>query len=377
MHRGLRNLYLLVSGDCNLDCSYCYAQGGQISNGPSAMSPDVLRLALEKLVPHDGSLVISFLGGEPLLELDLLRQAVVLGNALGAERGTRVRYALTTNGTLIDEPRRIFLKDHISHLAVSLDGPPALTDACRRFKSGQGSVGNMVEKNLEYLRQSGVAFGLRATIAESHAEHLLDAAAYLQGLSPASLRIDAATDAKAWSREHWRIWTTQARQLNRHSFSRLMAGKTNGPLGDIYRAAALRLADEKRHFPCLAGRGILAVDTAGDAYPCDHFVGEADFRMGNVQDNDFPSTDFHRVSERFVANGVDHRQRCSACGIRYACGGECPAISLKRQGNIAEPSPNHCTHMRHVLRDAVTLVDAALSDPSTRPRIEALVGMAR
>lgn len=376
MHSGLRNLYLLVSGDCNLDCSYCYAHGGRIGDGPLTMSADVLRLALEKLVPHNGSLVVSFFGGEPLLELDLLRQAVDWGNALGAARGTRMRYAMTTNGTLIDEPRLRFLKDHISYLAVSLDGQPALTDSCRHFRSGEGSVGNKVEQSLESLRNAGIAFGLRATITEKNAEHLADAAAYLQDLSPASLRIDAAS-GKEWSREGWHVWTARVRQLNRHSFARLIAGETAVPLGDIYRVAALRLADEKRYYPCLAGRGILAVDTAGDAYPCDHFVGEVDFRMGNVKDADFPSTAFCRISDRFIANEVDRRQQCAVCNIRYSCGGECPAISMKRQGNIAEPSPNHCRHMRHVLRDAAKLVDAALSDPSARPRIETLVGIPR
>lgn len=57
MLENLRNLYLLVAGDCNLACAYCYAQGGGFGGGPRAMDAETLRMALDKLVPKDSALV--------------------------------------------------------------------------------------------------------------------------------------------------------------------------------------------------------------------------------------------------------------------------------------------------------------------------------
>ena len=373
MSEQLRNLYLLVAGDCNLECSYCYAQQGRSGGGPRAMSPETLRAALEKLIPEETSLLVSFFGGEPLLELDLLHAAVAWGNTLGTERGTRLRYALTTNGTLLDEARLEFIKHHISHVAVSLDGEPALTDASRCFKTGEESVHRTVTHNLQRLRRAGIPYGLRSTIPEGKAGELAAAANHLESLTPASLRIEAATGATPWRREAWQQWTEETVQLGEKSFRQLLSGGRPLLSASVYRTAAYRLRGEKRHYPCLAGQGILAVAPSGDVYPCDHFVGADAFCMGNVRQSGFPGDDYHRVAERLQFNRVDDRPKCTRCRIRHICGGECPAVSLMRQGNIADPSPSYCSHARRIFRRTEEMVDTALTDPAMRNRLIALV----
>lgn len=373
MSEQLRNLYLLVAGDCNLECSYCYAQQGRSGGGPRAMSPETLRAALEKLVPEDTALVVSFFGGEPLLEIDLLRDAVAWGNALAAERGTRLRYALTTNGTLLDEARLEFIQCHISHVAVSLDGEAALTNASRCFKTGGESVHRTVVENLRRLKRAGIPYGLRGTIPEGRAKDLGAAASHLESLTPASLRIEAATKARPWHREAWQQWTEASIQLGERSFRQLLDGTRPLLSADIYRTAAYRLHGQKRHYPCLAGQGILAVDAGGDVYPCDHFVGADAFCMGNVRQSSFPGDDYHLIAERFQFNRVDDRPKCTRCRIRHLCGGECPAVSLMRQGNIADPSPSYCSHTRRIFRRMEEMVDTALTAPAMRNRLIALV----
>ena len=373
MLEDLRNLYLLVAGDCNLACAYCYAEGGSFGGGPRAMSPETLRTALDKLVPEDSALVVSFFGGEPLLEFELLRQAVAWGNALGAERGTRLRYVLTTNGTLLDDDRLSFLKAHVSHVAVSLDGGQALTDASRCFKDYEGSVYRVVVQNLERLKREGIPFGLRGTIPAGRADELDAAVAYLQSLGPVSVRVEAAAGAEPWPREHWHAWTEAVIRSNKRALERLMTGKEPGPAADIYRVAAHRLNGLVRQYPCVAGQGILAVSTSGDVYPCDHFIGDPAFCMGNVRQDDFPGEAYCRIVNLLQANRVDDRPKCANCRVRYLCGGECPARSLSCQGNIADPSPSHCVHTRRVLRRAERLVDTVLADPIGRERLAASV----
>lgn len=373
MLENLRNLYLLVAGDCNLACAYCYAQGGGFGGGPRAMDAETLRMALDKLVPKNSALVISFFGGEPLLELELLRQAVAWGNTLGAKRGTRLRYVLTTNGTLLDDERLDFLKAHVSHVAVSLDGGQTLTDASRCFKDCEESVYRVVVQNLRRLKSESIPFGLRGTIPAGRADELDAAVAHLQSLGPATVRVEAAAEAKPWRREHWQAWSEAVIRTNKRALEGLITGKEPGPAADIYRVAAHRLEGLARQYPCVAGQGILAVSTSGYVYPCDHFVGDPAFCMGDVRRDDFPGEAFCRIVKHLQANRVDDRPKCANCQVRYLCGGECPARSLLCQGNIADPSPSHCAHTRRVLRQAERLVDTALADPIGRERLAALL----
>ncbi|NTV11828.1 MAG: SPASM domain-containing protein, partial [Zoogloea sp.] len=166
-------------------------------------------------------------------------------------------------------------------------------------------------------------------------------------------------------------WTAATARLNHAAVDQVLAGQTPLVARDLYRVAAHHLEGDQRHYPCLAGQGILAVSPAGDVYPCDHFVGLSAFRMGNVHDDDFPGERFLRVSERMEWNLVEARPRCTNCRIRHLCGGECPAHSYLRQGDIAEPSPCHCAQTKPALRQMEERLAEPMADPGGRARLQA------
>jgi len=62
-----------------------------------------------------------FLGGEPLLEFDLIRRAVSYSETLDPGRN-RFRFALSTNGTLISEGVADYLDEHEFDIQLSFDG---------------------------------------------------------------------------------------------------------------------------------------------------------------------------------------------------------------------------------------------------------------
>ena len=73
--------------------------------------------------------VVSFYGGEPLLEMDLLEQVVLVGRQL--PRGGEIRFVIDTNGTNLDEAARDLVVREKIHLQVSLDGPEPFHDLHR------------------------------------------------------------------------------------------------------------------------------------------------------------------------------------------------------------------------------------------------------
>jgi sulfatase maturation enzyme AslB (radical SAM superfamily) len=112
------SLSLIITAQCNLRCSYCY----QNAKASRRAGWNVVQAGID-LVLREGSpqTELMFLGGEPLLELDLLRQAVSYAEALDPER-KRFRFTISTNGTLISEAVADYLDEHEFDVQISFDG---------------------------------------------------------------------------------------------------------------------------------------------------------------------------------------------------------------------------------------------------------------
>ncbi|RCX26332.1 radical SAM/SPASM domain-containing protein [Thioalbus denitrificans] len=354
----LANVTLLVAQACNLRCGYCYADGGSYGAPAQRMAATTLKRALERLLPLAGPrLTLSFFGGEPLLNLPLLEAAVLLGRRLGETAGVEVRFALTTNGTLLEGRALEFVTRHVDFLAVSLDGEAAVTDRARRFRRGRGSVHARVCAGLERLRAAGVPFGLRATVTPESAPRLADSAGHLAGLGPVSLRLVPDFGATPWPEPALAALVAGFDTLHREALARALTGHV--PLGGeaLYPLLAHRVQGTVRERPCAAGEAVVAVAADGAVYPCDHFVGNAAFRMGCVHDGDFPGPEFARVQARLAANTVAARPACRACEASHLCGGECPAVAAAGGGGIAGADGAFCRFKRETTARLQALLD--------------------
>jgi MoaA/NifB/PqqE/SkfB family radical SAM enzyme len=108
---GFALLHLVLTRACNLRCAYCYQRRGP----PRHMAPATLTRALEwaTAAGRPGCEVV-FSGGEPLLEMARIREAVATAPSL--------RYVLLTNGILLDDETIDFCARHAFELQISFDG---------------------------------------------------------------------------------------------------------------------------------------------------------------------------------------------------------------------------------------------------------------
>src|SRR3990172_9530266 len=75
----LSTMVLEVAQDCNLRCTYCYAEAGTYGAAPCLLAPDMARRAVRYLLQHAGErehLTLIFFGGEPLMNMPAVRAAV-------------------------------------------------------------------------------------------------------------------------------------------------------------------------------------------------------------------------------------------------------------------------------------------------------------
>lgn len=370
MAEPLANLYLVVAQDCNLDCSYCYAGGGSFGRPPRRMDEATMRRALEVMLPLAGRrLTVSFFGGEPLLNFPLV--AAAADAARGLAGGREISFALTTNGTVLDEAMADFIAARIDHLAVSLDGD-RLANGGRRFNDGSECF-DAILANLERLRCRGVGFALRATVTPDNVAQVGETAVFLAGLGADSVRLVPAHGI-AWPEAARRLLGQAMVDLNRRGLAALVDGASPVGCEIAIRRLARELTGHSADRPCEAGGGILAVGADGEVYPCEHFVGVGGFAMGSVHDTGFPGPRFHGTAARFAGCTTATRPACAACSVAAVCGGQCYAEAFADTGRIDTPSRSHCALVRAADRAVRRDLPAVLADPVSAARLRAVVG---
>jgi uncharacterized protein len=145
----LSHLTMTVSEQCNLRCRYCLHSSSRSWIRPHrdrAMNLNTALAAYRYFARHSIDCeepAVSFYGGEPLLQFELI-QAVVK-EARSDARGRRMRFVIDTNGTLLDDRIVEFLVQEKIHLQISLDGPAELHDRHRVTRQGRGSHARIME----------------------------------------------------------------------------------------------------------------------------------------------------------------------------------------------------------------------------------------
>lgn len=321
----LRSLSLAVAQKCNLGCSYCYAQEGSFGDSPLAMSREVALAAVDRLfasaAPGEG-VHLAFLGGEPLMNRAVLREATEEAVRRARTTGVRLGLAVTTNGTLLTPEDGDFFEEHSFAVTVSVDGVGDSHDAQRPFKSGRGSYAVLLRRVRPLLRrQRRMQVSARVTVtpANLHLRETLDgliaegfhSVGFSPLLSAPSGRLEMAAgdlqtlldEMKACGRE------LERRLLNqeRYPFANLMRA-----LEEIHRGT-------HRPYPCGAGAGYFGVDARGGLSACHRFVNDDAGVMGDV----WHGVEAARQQDWLKRRHVHLQEPCSSCWARYLCGGGC------------------------------------------------------
>lgn len=351
--RPLSSLVLHVSHDCNLRCGYCYADFGRYGGAQGMMSPELALRHVDGLFDQlavGQDVYLTFFGGEPLMNMPVVFAAHAHAKARAQREGRRISFGITTNATLLTEELATFFKNEHFTVTVSIDGPPDINDRLRPLHGGGGSY----ERILERVRTSKVKAVARVTLTRQATDvarivrHLVEAGFVSVGVSPVAsgnARFDFDGDDLNKVLAGMRVLSDDfvewAKRGEVHPFSNL---KT------LVEQVA---AGEPRGMPCGAASALTAADNKGDLYACHRLVGEADFKIGNVETGIDAGKRLKLLTEMHPRD----RAPCQYCWARYLCGGGCHHIAWLHSQRSEAPwqiSDRFCDFLRDWYRLGLT-----------------------
>ncbi|NOZ25852.1 MAG: radical SAM protein [Nitrospirae bacterium] len=346
---------------CNLRCRYCFVADGLKSSPAPKMEKETQEACLAFMEAYCRSyerITLHFYGGEPFLNFDAVRH--ISERALSIFGAEKTRFAVTTNGTLIDRGIAGFLASLGFSVLVSCDGPPAVHDRMRTGENGLPTSQRVLDTIRALKSYEKITVGLSSVI---HKENSLAAAyGYLKSLSPAFIKAEhirtGPGDALDLDEEDRKRYFEDLAFVADDIIEQLTEGRQ--PLDYRFNSRVLQMwRGVRRKEFCGAGSSVLGIAADGDVYPCTLLVGDNSCRLGDVWNG--LSTE---AVERFRRwHALEGKESCSRCPDRYYCGGGCAAMwKMKGRG--------FCEYIREEIRLAAHIYERI---SETRPEALALM----
>ncbi|WP_328801493.1 radical SAM protein [Paenibacillus sp. LX16] len=346
----LSSIILMLVQECNLRCSYCYGGDGEY-NDRGRMDTETALKAVDYLFNHSGEeeeLNICFFGGEPLLNIEVIKEVVAYTKLKQEKSNKRVTYSMTTNGTLISKEIENFLLDHHISIQISLDGDQMTHDFNRYYQNRKGTY-EIILNRTESLRKKGVITA-RATISPVQLD-ITHTLTHLMGIGIRHVAMYPAVEML--SEEDFEKYAQEFTKLVVH-FESLLQAKKYGEarqISNILKYLKMIHSSSKRDYFCGAVSHMLAVDVHGNLYPCQRFVNEKDYSLGNVREG----MDVRKKSGMLSEMRLEKRTVCGECWAKNLCGGGCPQENMVLSGSINEPVDKYCNFTRSAIMDCMEL----------------------
>ena len=343
----VKALCLHVSHDCNLRCKYCFADEGAYHSVREVMSLETAKAAVDFLLKESGNrrvLEIDFFGGEPLMNLDVVKETVRYAKAEAEKVGKRFLFTTTTNGLLLDDETIAFFNEEMENVVLSLDGRPEIHDAVRKTVSGKGSFAAVIGKIKEFVKSRGDKhYYVRGTFTAKNLDFASDVLFLAdEGFDSISME-PVVTDIGELhiGEEHLSTIEKEYERLCEEYIRREEEGKGFNFFHfniDLEGGPCL----QKRVSACGAGNEYFSVVPNGDIYPCHQFAGDAKWRMGSVYEGVIDAG----LRKKFAESCLFTRKKCGDCFAKFICSGGCNANNYHFSGDINEPYEMTCAMMK-------------------------------
>lgn len=292
-----KNITFIVTKDCQLACKYCYLVR---KNSEERLSYKVAKQVIDYILQQEKemkeeSVVWDFIGGEPFLEIELIDKMCdylkVKMYKLNHHWFNSFRFSFSTNGINYDSEKvQQFIKKNKEHLSIgiTIDGTKRKHDLNRIWKGEgeeKGSYDDVVRNIPLWLKQFPNG-GTKVTISSADIPYIKESVLHLYSLGIHEVNINVVFE-DVWKEGDDKQFEEQLMQL---ADAIIDGGYYEENVCSFFSENIGKPLDKELENQnwCGAGR-MLAVDAAGNFYPCTRFAAyslreKKPIIIGNVRD---------------------------------------------------------------------------------------------
>jgi uncharacterized protein len=321
----IRALSLSVAQKCNLGCTYCYAQEGNFGGAAKEMPVEVAMRSVELLfsdVKPGESVNLSFLGGEPLINREVINAAAEKAVSIAESRNAKITFSITTNGTLLTPADGEFFEKYGFAVTISLDGIGEVHNRLRPLKSGKGSYERVIANVKPLLAiQRRMQVSARVTVTPRNLclpetlDELIGMGFHSVGFSP---MLSSPTGIDEMNSPELEVMLRQMIACGEQFERQIIEGRRY-PFLNMINAMREIHRGTHRPYPCGAGANYLGVSADGNLYACHRFVDDERTEFGDIA----AGVDDERRKKWLADRHVNRQEPCKSCWARYMCGGGC------------------------------------------------------
>lgn len=333
-----REVTFQLGEDCTLRCAYCY----QYCKSKKAMTWDVAKKCVDMLfkmwdddVPgafinkNTKQIILDFIGGEPLLYIDLMEKIVEYFWSTAISRrhpwAENFMISMASNGTLyFDEKVQRFLDKYRNHMSfsVSIDGPKDMHDACRVFPDGTGSFDLAEAAQDDFNRRYYHTAGTKATIARGNLPYLDEIIKYYVSKGYTQLHANCVYEEE-WNNEDAALFYEQCKKIADYILS--LDGEVEIALFEEHFFHPKDPNDLQNW--CGGTGAMLAFDPDGKCFPCIRYMhsslndDQEPLCIGDCETGLYNTPETKAIGD--MLNSIDRRSQstdeCFNCPIAEGC----------------------------------------------------------
>lgn len=312
------------TSDCNMKCSYCYEGMNKKSLYMTKKVADevIAFLYRNQEYHHDKNITINFLGGEPLLNFSIIKY---IYEQLQAFEEYKIKYALTTNGTIMNDEIFQFLVNNINYgLSVSIDGLKEINNKHRIMHNGAGTYDlaiDTAQKLLDYRKDLIIRMTVNSDTVEQLSSSIIS---FINMgfifLSPVVNEFDTK-----WNEEKMALLESELRMVKEYILNK-----------DVY--VGYINSKSKYSGRCSGGIKSFQIYPNGDIYPCSCVAGQENYIIGSVK----RGLNSEKIKEFSILYGQKSNE-CIGCENITLCNTQkCKFLNKMVTGDFLAPSPVQC-----------------------------------
>lgn len=362
---GQFTLCLHPSRKCNLSCKYCFRESEYLGDEQLTfkVAKDAIDFLVDKYAPCASKYVVDLSGsGEPLLQIDLVKQIVDYCKQKRNEICKNIEVMFCTNLTLLTPEMVKYLDNEPAIiLGTSIDGDQITNDNNRVYVSGKGTYDDIV-KGLKMFKNKKLGLAVTVTPLNQNVDLIYDYLYHLPNVDCVSMKFIRCYDGSKYDFENFdipyltdryeKLCNNILRELDNNNFDYLMKLLQGADYfgrriyGNLFKGTY-------KIYRCDAGKSRITVDNMGDIFACSVMYGNKDFRFGSI----YSGIDKESQS-KFECVSIESVTQCQNCKIKSICGGECYVNAYLMNDNIYKPVNKMCQIKIELNKLSMSLINA-------------------